>query len=64
MRRDHADRPLVTMAMGGVCAVSRLAREAFGSALSVGSVGESSAPGQVAIALSRATIDTIHTSLA
>ncbi|UAK24263.1 type I 3-dehydroquinate dehydratase [Sphingomonas nostoxanthinifaciens] len=64
MRRDHADRPLVTMAMGGVGAVSRLAGEAFGSALSFGEVGGGSAPGQVKIADLRAAIGTIHQALA
>lgn len=63
MRRDHADRPLITMAMGGVGAVSRLAGETFGSALSFGTVGDSSAPGQVDVADLRSTIDSIHQAL-
>lgn len=63
MRRDHADRPLITMSMNGVGAVSRLAGEAFGSALSFGTVGDSSAPGQIDIAQLRASIDSIHQAL-
>lgn len=63
MRHDHADRPVFTMAMGGVGTVSRLAGETFGSAISVGSVGTSSAPGQVEVAQLRATIDSVHEAL-
>lgn len=41
--------PVVTMAMGGLGLVSRLAGEVFGSALTFGSAGKASAPGQVEI---------------
>jgi 3-dehydroquinate dehydratase I len=63
MRRDHADRPLITMSMGGIGTVSRLAGETFGSALSFGTVGNSSAPGQVDVTELRATIDSLHQAL-
>ncbi|RHP47997.1 MULTISPECIES: type I 3-dehydroquinate dehydratase [unclassified Clostridium] len=40
-------RPLITMSMGPVGMISRLCGEVFGSALTFGSVGKASAPGQV-----------------
>ena len=40
-------RPVVTMSMGALGAVSRLAGEVFGSALTFGSAARASAPGQV-----------------
>lgn len=43
----RAARPVVTMSMGQLGTVSRLAGETFGSALTFGSVGRASAPGQV-----------------
>ena len=41
------DKPIVTMAMGRMGLISRLCGEAFGSALTFGSVGAASAPGQI-----------------
>lgn len=50
-----AARPVVTMSMGRLGAVSRIAGEVFGSALTFGAVGQSSAPGQLeAAALAKA----------
>lgn len=43
----RAARPVVTMSMGRLGVVSRLAGETFGSALTFGTVGRASAPGQV-----------------
>ena len=43
----HAARPVVTMSMGRLGAVSRISGEVFGSALTFGAVGRVSAPGQV-----------------
>ena len=47
MYEDHADRPLITMSMGGLGVVSRIAGQVFGSAATFGMVGTASAPGQV-----------------
>ncbi|MXQ75208.1 type I 3-dehydroquinate dehydratase [Rhodococcus rhodochrous] len=47
MHEDHADRPLITMSMGGLGVVSRIAGQVFGSAATFGMVGTASAPGQV-----------------
>ena len=39
--------PIITMALGGLGLASRLAGEVFGSALTFGSAGRASAPGQI-----------------
>ncbi|MCD8381851.1 MAG: type I 3-dehydroquinate dehydratase [Clostridiales bacterium] len=44
---EQARRPVVTMSMGGLGAVSRLAGEVFGSAITFGSAARASAPGQI-----------------
>lgn len=55
-----AQRPAITMSMGGLGAVSRLTGEAFGSCLTFGAVGTASAPGQVAASRLRAVLDVVH----
>ena len=57
--RDDA-RPAITMAMGPLGVVSRLAGEAFGSVLTFGTVGAASAPGQVDAARLRDALDLLH----
>lgn len=47
--RRHTERPLITMSMGRLGALSRLAGELTGSAVTFGSVTEASAPGQIAL---------------
>ena len=42
--------PLITMAMGDLGKVTRIAGAVFGSALTFGTVGTASAPGQLSIA--------------
>jgi 3-dehydroquinate dehydratase I len=49
MHEEHADRPLITMSMGALGLVSRLAGQVFGSAASFGMVGTASAPGQIPV---------------
>ena len=41
-------QPLITMSMGALGAVSRIAGETFGSAVTFGAAGKASAPGQIA----------------
>lgn len=60
MSRLYANGPLITMAMGRYGALSRLAGEVFGSAMTFCAVTEASAPGQVDIALARSLMDAIH----
>ena len=47
MYANYADRPIVTMAMGKNGMISRICGEFFGSAITFGSVTESSAPGHI-----------------
>lgn len=47
MVRNYADRPIITMSMSSIGAISRISGEVFGSSVTFGSVGESSAPGQI-----------------
>ena len=49
MQEQYAKQPVVTMSMGPKGAVSRLAGEVFGSAMTFGSTGVASAPGQVSV---------------
>ena len=56
-------RPLVTMAMGGLGVVSRLTGEAFGSAITFGSAGVSSAPGQIDVQTLNEVLHTVHTGM-
>ncbi|MFC6645711.1 type I 3-dehydroquinate dehydratase [Granulicella cerasi] len=63
MRSRYADRPLITMSMNGIGAVSRLSGEIFGSSMSFGSVGRISAPGQMPVASLQASVETLHRSL-
>jgi len=53
-------RPAITMAMGRLGVVSRIAGETFGSCLTFGTVGAASAPGQVDAARLGATLDLLH----
>ncbi|MCL5459565.1 type I 3-dehydroquinate dehydratase [Loigolactobacillus coryniformis] len=45
--RQELSIPVITMAMGDLGKVSRISGEVFGSALTFGTVGASSAPGQI-----------------
>lgn len=46
---EEISNPLITMAMGDIGKVTRLAGQVFGSSLSFGAVGKTSAPGQLSI---------------
>lgn len=56
----EADCPVITMAMGAMGRISRIAGESFGSALTFGAVGRSSAPGQLDIASLRTVLEILH----
>ncbi len=56
----EADRPVVTVAMGTLGLVTRLAGGVFGSALTFGSVGTASAPGQVDALRLREVLALLH----
>lgn len=46
---EYADRPIITMSMGGTGVISRLCGEVFGSALTFGAAKKASAPGQMGV---------------
>ncbi len=60
---QRLDQPLITVAMGPLGVVSRLAGETFGSAATFGTVGPSSAPGQVDAVALRQVVDLVHQAL-
>lgn len=62
-KTDYIDGPIITMSMAGTGAVSRLAGEVFGSDLTFGSGGKSSAPGQIPTADLYTALQIIHSSL-
>ena len=63
MASRYADRPMMTMSMGGTGVVSRLAGEIFGSAMCFGMIGRASAPGQVEVDRLVGVLDIVHHSL-
>lgn len=63
MAQRYAQRPLLTMSMGGMGALSRLAGELTGSALTFGMAGSASAPGQLDAGDLSATLAMLHSSL-
>ncbi len=62
MHEEYADRPLITMSMGGLGVVSRIAGQVFGSAATFGMVGTASAPGQVDASELRTVLDVLERS--
>lgn len=54
------EKPVVTMSMGRLGLISRLCGEAFGSALTFGTVGAASAPGQMNATDLRRILELIH----
>ena len=55
-----ADRPIATMSMSPLGAISRLCGEAFGSALTFGTADQRSAPGQLPVAELRDALEMLH----
>lgn len=49
MNKRYGEIPIITMSMSGIGALSRVAGEIFGSAVTFGAVGKASAPGQIEI---------------
>ena len=56
----HPETPVITMSMGALGAVSRLAGEAFGSAMTFANPGQASAPGQVSLNIVNEVLDALH----
>jgi len=57
MKEKYATRPIITMSMAKMGGVSRVTGRLFGSAMTFGTVGQASAPGQIAIAQLREMMD-------
>lgn len=57
---EHMDIPIVTMSMGKYGMISRMTGEVFGSAITFGCVGKSSAPGQIEVNNLDTALDIIH----
>lgn len=53
-------KPLITMSMGKIGSISRVSGEAFGSAVTFGSIGQESAPGQLPVNRLEEALDLIH----
>ena len=61
--RARFTRPVVTMSMAGMGVISRLSGEVFGSALTFGSAGQASAPGQIGVEELRGMLELLHQNL-
>lgn len=60
MKEKYAKQPLITMSMGKTGVVSRMCGEIFGSALTFGSAGTASAPGQIPVSELRNILEIFH----
>ena len=60
MADQHPETPVITMSMGALGAVSRLAGETFGSAMTFANPGQVSAPGQVSLNIVNEVLDALH----
>ena len=60
MADQHPETPVITMSMGALGAVSRLAGETFGSAMTFANPGQASAPGQVSLNIVNEVLDALH----
>lgn len=58
--RLMADKPIITMAMGALGKVTRMAGESFGSAVTFGCMGKASAPGQIEVTQLRQGMQALH----
>ena len=47
MHEDLTEKPMITMSIGQLGVISRIAGQTFGSAVTFGSLGKASAPGQI-----------------
>ena len=60
MADQNPETPVITMSMGALGAVSRLAGETFGSAMTFANPGQASAPGQVSLNIVNEVLDALH----
>lgn len=60
MMSDYASRPIITISMGGLGVVSRVCGETFGSAITFGTIGQASAPGQMEVGELKVVLEMLH----
>ena len=63
MYSKYADRPILTMSMQNTGSLSRMSGELFGSCATFGSVGQSSAPGQVSTKELAQVLQVMHNAI-
>lgn len=63
MATKYAKQPIVAMSMSGIGVITRICGEAFGSAMTFGTIGSISAPGQIPAKELGETMDVIHRSM-
>ncbi|MBU9742291.1 type I 3-dehydroquinate dehydratase [Lachnospiraceae bacterium ASD3451] len=63
MVSGYADRPVITMSMGGIGLISRLCGEEFGSSVTFGAAKRVSAPGQIPVTELESILKTIHENM-
>lgn len=61
-KQKYPDLPLVTMSMGPMGVISRIAGEAFGSCITFGTDGQASAPGQLERKQLSQILDILHSA--
>lgn len=57
---EQINKPLITISMSRIGSISRVSGEAFGSAVTFGSIGQESAPGQLPVNKLEEILDMIH----
>lgn len=60
VKESYPDRPLITMAMGPLGVITRIAGETFGSALTFGAAKAASAPGQIGAGTLKGILMALH----
>ena len=60
MVREFTEKPVISMAMGSLGSMSRIAGENFGSSVTFATVGAASAPGQFPIRELRMMMNSLH----
>lgn len=60
MTGEYADRPIITMSMGQEGVITRISGELFGSAVTFGTLGQESAPGQVKVDRLKTMLELLH----
>lgn len=63
MYSEYTDRPIVTMSMSGTGVISRICGEVFGSALTFGAAGKTSAPGQMGVEDLKTVLSIFHKNM-